>query len=283
MNKKIKACPFCGSSASLMSVPYCENPYVVICDNDDCKTSIGIFSKSRIEAIEKWNARVTSEKEIEQLKQQIKELQNEVDYYKHEYFSECDLREKREQSELSKEEYDYLINMLEFEKSKNIIHKNEQKYVEVLRTLINRLKKTKRCVKKMLSDKQQKEIAKLIKEIEINDGDIKAGVESYNKKVSDPIHEKMKIVKAKLDCCNEFEEEIEIKTYCVKDDYVYITVLYPFSENEYGYKKTLNSNEIFIELLKDIKYSLEAMLMDIESYVYEITKKIYEEEEGNVE
>lgn len=131
----------------------------------------------------------------------------------------------------------------------------------------------------MLNDKQQEEIAKLIKEIEINDGDIKAGVESYNKKNSDPIHEKMKIVKAKLECCDEFEEEIEIKAYCVKGDYVYITVLYPFSENEYGYKKELNANEIFIELLKDIRYSLEAMITDIESYVYEIIKKIDEEEE----
>lgn len=81
--------------------------------------------------------------QIEQLKKQIKELQNEVDYYKHEYFSECDLREKRESIELSKEEYDYLINMLEFEKSRNIIHKNEQKYVEVLRTFIVKLKKQK--------------------------------------------------------------------------------------------------------------------------------------------
>lgn len=143
MNKKIKACPFCGSSASLMSVPYCENPYVVICDNVECKASAGIFSKSRIGAIEDWNTRITDVKEIEQLKKQIKELQNEVDYYKHEYFSECDLREKRESIELSKEEYDYLINMLEFEKSRNIIHKNEQKYVEVLRTLIVRLKKRK--------------------------------------------------------------------------------------------------------------------------------------------
>lgn len=95
MNKKIKACPFCGSSASLMSVPCCENPYVVICDNEECKTSAGIFSKSRIDAIEKWNTRITDVKEIEQLKKQIKELQNEVDYYKHEYFSECDLREKK--------------------------------------------------------------------------------------------------------------------------------------------------------------------------------------------
>lgn len=131
----------------------------------------------------------------------------------------------------------------------------------------------------MLNDKQQKEIAKLIKEIEINDGDIKAGVESYNKKASDPIHEKMKIVKAKLDLCDEFEEEIEIKTYCTEGDYVYITVLYPYSENEYGYRKTLNANEIFIELLKDIRYSLESMILDIESYVSEITKKICEESE----
>lgn len=109
MNKKIKACPFCGSSASLMSVPCCENPYVVICDDKECKTSVGIFSKSRLEAIEKWNARVTDIKEIEQLKQEIKKLQNEVDYYKHEYFSECDLREEREESQFTEEELKYLI------------------------------------------------------------------------------------------------------------------------------------------------------------------------------
>lgn len=107
--KKLKQCPFCGSSATLMCVPYSENPYVVICDDEECKTSVGIFSKSRIEAIEKWNARATGVKEIKQLKQEIEKLQNEVDYYKHEYFSECDLREEKAKSQLTVEELKYLI------------------------------------------------------------------------------------------------------------------------------------------------------------------------------
>lgn len=36
--------------------------------------------------------------DIERLKKDNKELQNEVDYYKHEYYSECDLREKLEKA-----------------------------------------------------------------------------------------------------------------------------------------------------------------------------------------
>lgn len=119
--KKIKQCPFCGSSASLIRVHYCENPYVVICDDEECKTSIGIFNKSKIEAIEKWNDRVTDVKEIEQLKQQIKELQNEIDYFKHEYFSECELREEKEKSQLTIKELDYLIRRETFTYKKALI------------------------------------------------------------------------------------------------------------------------------------------------------------------
>lgn len=36
--------------------------------------------------------------DIERLKKDNKELQNEVDYYKHEYYCECDLREKLEKA-----------------------------------------------------------------------------------------------------------------------------------------------------------------------------------------
>lgn len=36
--------------------------------------------------------------DIERLKKDNKEFQNEVDYYKHKYYSECDLREKLEKA-----------------------------------------------------------------------------------------------------------------------------------------------------------------------------------------
>lgn len=137
-----------------------------------------------------------------------------------------------------------------------------------------------RQVQKMLDQQKQNEIMNLIEEIKRHDGDIKSGVESYNKKISDPIHEKMKLVKEKLISCYEFDDEIEIKEYRSDNAYVYISVLYPYSENEYGYKKELSADKIFTELLKDIKYSLEAMLCDIEAYINEIGMKINSIERG---
>lgn len=134
----------------------------------------------------------------------------------------------------------------------------------------------------MLNEADQEKINQLLKEIEKNDGDIKLGVESYNKRISDQIHKKIQIVKAKLEYCDEFENEIDIKAYCIKGDYVYITVLYPYSENEYGYKKCLSADKIFTELLRDIKYSLEAMQTDIDAYICEINEKIKMEEREEV-
>lgn len=127
----------------------------------------------------------------------------------------------------------------------------------------------------MLDQQKKDEIIKLIED------DIKLGIESYNKRISDSIHQKMERVKALLYSCYEFDDEIEIKDYRNDNAYVYMTVLYPYSENEYAYKKELSADKIFIKLLKDIKYSLEAMQYDIDTCIDEIGLKINEIEREN--
>lgn len=56
----LKQCPFCGSDAEMVvgHGSLTINKYVVVCKNEDCSASVGIFSKSREEAIESWNRRV---------------------------------------------------------------------------------------------------------------------------------------------------------------------------------------------------------------------------------
>lgn len=59
---ELKPCPFCGGEAEAIKAHHIfEKPYVVICGNKECRASLGEFSKTREEAIEAWNRRMTDE------------------------------------------------------------------------------------------------------------------------------------------------------------------------------------------------------------------------------
>ena len=60
----LKPCPFCGGEAEAIKAHHIfENPYVVICSNEKCRASLGMFSKTKEEAIEAWNRRVDNGKD----------------------------------------------------------------------------------------------------------------------------------------------------------------------------------------------------------------------------
>lgn len=59
---ELKPCPFCGGKGEILKSHNCEErPYLVICSNDECKASVGIFSNTKEEAIETWNRREGNE------------------------------------------------------------------------------------------------------------------------------------------------------------------------------------------------------------------------------
>mgnify|MGYP003301546243 CR=1 FL=1 len=69
-NDKLLPCPFCGYEAkSVKAHGIFEKPYVVVCENEKCRASVGMFSATKEEAIKHWNTRKPMERIVEQLEE----------------------------------------------------------------------------------------------------------------------------------------------------------------------------------------------------------------------
>ena len=64
---KLLPCPFCGGEAKMLKFPHCERKYVVICENESCMASVGVYSITKEDAINKWNTRKPMERILTRL------------------------------------------------------------------------------------------------------------------------------------------------------------------------------------------------------------------------
>lgn len=106
------------------------------CSNVYCKHTLDIKHAINFENI----GGVYFEKESKNDNEcNLKEIQDKVDYYKHEYYSECDLREERERYQLTDEEINFLIRYIQ-----------NSELIDEVKNIINKLKKQK----KQINEKQ---------------------------------------------------------------------------------------------------------------------------------
>ena len=57
---ELKKCPFCGGEAEVVKAHGAAMfPYTVVCKENECSASVGIFKETREKAIEAWNNRAT--------------------------------------------------------------------------------------------------------------------------------------------------------------------------------------------------------------------------------
>ena len=55
---ELKPCPFCGGEAKVVvQHKSIRKPYVVVCEDEECMASVGIFSVTKEDAIDRWNRR----------------------------------------------------------------------------------------------------------------------------------------------------------------------------------------------------------------------------------
>lgn len=67
---KLLPCPFCGYEAkSVKAHGIFEKPYVVVCENEKCRASVGMFSATKEEAIKQWNTRKPMQEIVERLEE----------------------------------------------------------------------------------------------------------------------------------------------------------------------------------------------------------------------
>ena len=91
---KLKRCPFCGYEAkSVKAHRVFEKPYVVVCENEKCRASVGMFSATKEEAIKQWNTR-------KQMKEIVERLEERTEYFKDctKYGNETEEQEERSYS-----------------------------------------------------------------------------------------------------------------------------------------------------------------------------------------
>ena len=61
---ELKPCPFCGGTKLRISRYFGLNCYDIKCDNEDCSMNVSTdFSKTKKQAIEKWNTRAEASEE----------------------------------------------------------------------------------------------------------------------------------------------------------------------------------------------------------------------------
>lgn len=68
---KLLKCPFCGGEAKVLRFPKCERKYVVICENEECMASVGVYSLTKEASIDKWNTRKPMQEIVEKLEEEV--------------------------------------------------------------------------------------------------------------------------------------------------------------------------------------------------------------------